>query len=74
MGKLGNTPFEIAGYLSEDASGIRLNLSANWFLPASAVADWRRQVIRSRYYPDTHVAGDISDISENERRLGYDPY
>ena len=45
LGKLGNTPFEIAGYLSEDASGIRLNLSANWFLPASAVADWRRQVI-----------------------------
>ncbi len=42
---MGNTPFEIAGYLSEDASGIRLNLSANWFLPASAVADWRRQVI-----------------------------
>ena len=31
--------------MSEDASGIRLNLSANWFLPASAVADWRRQVI-----------------------------
>ena len=45
LAKLGNTPFEIAGYLSEDASGIRLNLSANWFLPASAVADWRRQVI-----------------------------
>ena len=31
-------------------------------------SDW------SGYYPDTHVAGDISDISENERRLGYDPY
>lgn len=45
LGKLGNTPFEIAGHLSEEASGIRLNLSANWFLPASVVADWRRQVI-----------------------------
>lgn len=43
--KLGNTPFEVAGHLSEEASGIRLNLSANWFLPASVVADWRRQVI-----------------------------
>lgn len=45
LAKLGNTPFEVAGHLSEDASGIRLNLSANWFLPASVVADWRRQVI-----------------------------
>ena len=45
LGKLGNTPFEIAGHLSEEASGVRLNLSANWFLPASVVADWRRQVI-----------------------------
>lgn len=45
LGKLGNTPFEIAGHLSEEASGVGLNLSANWFLPASVVADWRRQVI-----------------------------
>ena len=45
LAKLGNTPFEVAGHLSEEASGIRLNLSDNWFLPASVVADWRRQVI-----------------------------
>ena len=45
LAKLGNTPFEVAGHLSEEASGIRLNLSANWFIPASVVADWRRQVI-----------------------------
>ena len=45
LAKLGNTPFEVAGHLSEEASGIRLNLSENWFLPASVVADWRRQVI-----------------------------
>lgn len=46
LAKLGNTPFEIAGRLSEEEpSGIGLHLSANWFLPASVVADWRRQVI-----------------------------
>lgn len=52
LSKLGNTPFEVAeglpavsGGVSEDASGIGLHLSQNWFLPASVVADWRRQVI-----------------------------
>ena len=45
LAKLGNTPFEIATALSEDASGIVLCLSQNWFLPASVVADWRRQAI-----------------------------
>ena len=37
LGKLGNTPFEAA-----DETEIRF--SDNWFLPASVVADWRRQV------------------------------
>lgn len=52
LSKLGNTPFEVAEKLSavsdgasKDASGIGLHLSQNWFLPASVVADWRRQVI-----------------------------
>lgn len=45
LSKLGNTPFEVSGELSHDASGIDLHLSQNWFLPASVVADWRRQVI-----------------------------
>lgn len=45
LSKLGNTPFEVSGELSQDASGIDLHLSQNWFLPASVVADWRRQVI-----------------------------
>lgn len=45
LAKLGNTPFEVVGHLSEEESGIRLCLSGNWFLPASVVADWRRQAI-----------------------------
>lgn len=45
LSKLGNTPFEVDGSLSGNASGIKLNLSRNWFLPASVVADWRRQAI-----------------------------
>ena len=45
LSKLGNTPFEVSGELSQDASSIDLHLSQNWFLPASVVADWRRQVI-----------------------------
>lgn len=45
LAKLGNTPFEVGGGLSDDASGIDLNLSHNWFLPASVVADWRRQAV-----------------------------
>lgn len=45
LAKLGNTPFEIAGRLSKDTSGIELALSQNWFLPASVVADWRRQAV-----------------------------
>ena len=45
LAKLGNTPFEVTGRLSEDATGITLHLSDNWFLPASVVADWRRQAI-----------------------------
>lgn len=31
LAKLGNTPFEVAGHLSEEASGIRLNLSETGF-------------------------------------------
>lgn len=45
LAKLGNTPFEVGGGLSDDASGIDLNLSHNWFLQASVVADWRRQAV-----------------------------
>ena len=45
LAKLGNTPFEVDGSLSDEPSGIGLNLSCNWFLPASVVADWRRQAV-----------------------------
>lgn len=45
LAKLGNTPFEVAGHLSDDPSGIKIDLSENWFLPASVVADWRRQAV-----------------------------
>ena len=49
LSKLGNTPFE-AGILadnrsSETNSAIEIRFSDNWFLPASVVADWRRQVV-----------------------------
>ena len=38
LGKLGNTPFEAVGEAN-------IQLSGNWFLPASVVTDWRRQVV-----------------------------
>ena len=46
---MGNTPFE-AGILadnrsSETNSAIEIRFSDNWFLPASVVADWRRQAV-----------------------------
>lgn len=37
LSKLGNTPFE--------ATKVDINLSANWFLPASVLADARRQAV-----------------------------
>ena len=37
--KLGGTPFEV------QEGEIQLHLSANWFIPASVLTDWRRQVI-----------------------------
>ncbi|MDO4165067.1 MAG: U32 family peptidase [Bacteroides sp.] len=38
--KLGNTPYEVC-----DADGVSIRLSGNWFIPASLLTDWRRQVI-----------------------------
>lgn len=38
LAKLGNTPFEAGGEPE-------LRLTGEWFLPASVVADWRRQVV-----------------------------
>ena len=38
LGKLGNTPFEAVGEAD-------IQLSGNWFLPASVMTDWRRQVV-----------------------------
>lgn len=38
LGKLGNTPFEAVGEAD-------IQLSDNWFLPASVLTDWRRQVV-----------------------------
>ncbi len=40
LGKLGNTPFEL-----ESGDAVSLRLSGNRFIPASALADWRRQAI-----------------------------
>ncbi len=53
LGKLGNTPFEASLPLEEregtprsaaDAA-IGIDFSGNWFLPASVVSEWRRQVM-----------------------------
>lgn len=38
LGKLGNTPYELA----EPAE---INLTGNWFIPSSVVTEWRRQVV-----------------------------
>lgn len=51
LGKLGNTPFEACSpvganyHSSETGSAIEIHFSDNWFLPASVVAEWRRQII-----------------------------
>ena len=68
LGKLGNTPFEVmplGGTNSPSATtapAIAINLSQNWFIPASVIADWRRQAIdkltaarRITYRRELHV-------------------
>ena len=51
LGKLGNTPFEACSpvganhHSPETGSAIEIHFSGNWFLPASVVAEWRRQII-----------------------------
>ena len=68
LGKLGNTPFEVMPLGGTDspsattAPAIALNLSQNWFIPASVIADWRRQAIdkltaarRITYRRELHV-------------------
>ena len=68
LGKLGNTPFEVMPLGGTDspsattAPAIAINLSQNWFIPASVIADWRRQTIdkltaarRITYHRELHV-------------------
>lgn len=62
LGKLGNTPFEVMDVPSEDSPAIAVNLSQNWFIPASVIADWRRRTIdkliaarRITYRRELHV-------------------
>ena len=68
LGKLGNTPFEGMPFGGTDspsattAPAIAINLSQNWFIPASVIADWRRQAIdkltaarRITYRRELHV-------------------
>ncbi|WP_018668201.1 peptidase U32 family protein [Bacteroides gallinarum] len=62
LGKLGNTPFEVMNSSPEAAPAIAIKLSQNWFIPASAIADWRRQAIdklvaarRITYRRELHV-------------------
>ncbi len=51
LGKLGNTSFETClpvgtnHHSSETGFDIEIHFSDNWFLPASIVAEWRRQII-----------------------------
>ena len=68
LGILGNTPFEVMPLGGTDspsattAPAIAINLSQNWFIPASVIADWRRQAIdkltaarRITYRRELHV-------------------
>lgn len=68
LGKLVNTPFEVMPLGGTDspsattAPAIAINLSQNWFIPASVIADWRRQAIdkliaarRITYRRELHV-------------------
>ena len=68
LGKLGSTPFEVMPLGGTDspsattAPAIAINLSQNWFIPASVIADWRRQAIdkltaarRITYRRELHV-------------------
>ena len=68
LGKLGNTPFEVMPLGGTDspsattAPAIAINLSQNWLIPASVIADWRRQAIdkltaarRITYRRELHV-------------------
>lgn len=62
LGKLGNTPFEVMNSSPEAAPAIAIKLSQNWFIPVSAIADWRRQAIdklvaarRITYHRELHV-------------------
>ena len=68
LGKLGNTPFEVMPLGGTDspsattAPAIAINLSQHWFIPASVIADWRRQAIdkltaarRITYRRELHV-------------------
>jgi collagenase-like PrtC family protease len=68
LGKLGNTPFE--------ASGINIEFSDNWFIPASMLAELRRNGIekllearRINYHqelyrlPETHHAFPVSELT-----------
>lgn len=68
LGKLGNTPFEVMPLGGTDspsattAPAIAINLSQNWFIPASVIADWRCQAIdkltaarRITYRRELHV-------------------
>lgn len=68
LGKLGNTPFEVMPLGGTDspsattAPAIAINLSQNWFIPASVIAYWRRQAIdkltaarRITYRRELHV-------------------
>ena len=43
--KLGNTSFEVKKAKRNEPESIDICLSDNWFIPASVLADWRRQVI-----------------------------
>lgn len=45
LGKLGNTPFEVCEVFAQESPSVVIRFSQDWFLPASVVTEWRRQVI-----------------------------
>lgn len=45
LSKLGNTSFEVTENLTDEKPAVFINLSQNWFIPSSVIADWRRQII-----------------------------
>ena len=69
LGKLGNTPFRLGD--------IRLHVTADWFIPSSTLADWRRRVVdlllqtRRICYPREVARMSTSPLAYPQKELTY---